>query len=183
VNLYLAATNELPAAEEPAIEIGFDDQVEFVGRHLGDVCSATAHAGIVDEDVGRAEFAGYRLEQASDASFIPNIGLPHNGFPACRLYPAAAFFGAGLVCVEDAATFAPARANSSAIAWPIPESEPVMRAVLCRAFPFATPPPPMQSPPTECRFSSSTRIRRLRFRADRRASALLDVPLGHKDDS
>src|SRR5205807_8233655 len=74
----LSPTDEFAAAEKRAVKIGVDYLVEFLGRHLGHAGPAAAYAGIVYQDVGGAEFAGYRLEQARDAFFVPNVGLPHD---------------------------------------------------------------------------------------------------------
>jgi hypothetical protein len=162
----LAPADEFAAAEKRAIEVGLDHPVEFFGRCVGNTCSAIADPGIVDQDVGGAEFAGYRLEQARDAFFIPNVGLPNDGSSACRVHAAPALFGPASSVWKVMATFAPAFANSSAIAWPIPESEPVIRAILLSRFGISLGLRRRCSPGYARRFSSSTRIRSLGFRSD-----------------
>jgi len=128
----LSPTGEFALAEKRAVKIGVVYPVDFLGCHFGVACAAAHYAGSVDQDVGGAEFTGNRLEQACDAFFIPNVGLPNDRPAACtrrRLSSAPAS-----PVWKVTATFAPAFANSSAIAWPIPESEPVIRATLLSSF-------------------------------------------------
>jgi hypothetical protein len=84
----LSPADEFAAAEKRAIEVGLDHSVEFLCRPIGDTCSATARAGIIDQ--------GCRgCPSSPDTASNTSVRRNHVS-SACRLHLALALFGAGL---------------------------------------------------------------------------------------
>ena len=105
-------------------QIDRQDRVPFIGREVLDRRDVL-DAGIVDEDVGRAELVGAAPDHLLDLRGVGKIGAIMGRVQ----FAAVASISAGSP-KPLSITFAPSAASARAMASPMPEVEPVTSATL-----------------------------------------------------
>lgn len=150
-----AQLGEAAAAEESAVEVGPDRGVEGLRGQLGHGLAGGVHACVVHQDVEGAERFHGPIENRLDLLFVSYVGLDDDGASARRLDGLACPLGAVGVAQVNArrCRLPPSRANSIAVACPIPEPDPVMSATL----PFSR---PVKAGPFSVRWTPGQPVRR-----------------------